>query len=52
MIDLKENKKRSRCIVKNCGKVLDEDQIVKIRGKTFCRSCAVYYFRSKFQFLD
>ncbi|HME51828.1 MAG TPA: hypothetical protein VKM55_06395 [Candidatus Lokiarchaeia archaeon] len=34
-----------RCSVKNCQKELvDEDQVVHIRDRVFCKTCAVIYF--------
>ncbi|MFX0102313.1 MAG: hypothetical protein ACFFCS_22300 [Candidatus Hodarchaeota archaeon] len=40
-----------KCMVKNCQKILQEDEAVKIGEKTFCKTCAVYYIKSKFSFL-
>jgi len=40
-----------KCMVKNCQKLLQEDEAVKVGEKIFCKTCAVYYMKSKFSFL-
>jgi hypothetical protein len=46
-----ENTHPVKCMVKNCQKILQEDEAVKVGKKTFCKTCAVYYMKSKFSFL-
>jgi len=33
-----------RCSVKNCQKVLEGQEFIKIRDQLFCKPCAVLYF--------
>ena len=42
---------QTSCMVKNCQKILREDEAVKIGEKIFCKTCAVYYMKSTFSFL-
>jgi hypothetical protein len=35
-----------RCAVKNCQKKLEKDEIVRVGTKIFCKSCAVFYFKT------
>jgi hypothetical protein len=35
-----------RCSVKNCQKKLEKDEIVRVGKKIFCKTCAVFYFKT------
>ncbi|MHA1792266.1 MAG: hypothetical protein ACTSVI_06440 [Promethearchaeota archaeon] len=39
-----------RCAIKNCQKLLEPDEVVKIGDLVLCKSCAVYYVKTQMPF--